>query len=121
MFDVAPDPGGRDNCLTARKRASTSASWSLPEPSTPDPDSNAVATRGREENIGGALAAKIRSSLTYYRDIAASGDAEVRLHPCTRYASMFRYDDEVTVNPHAFGEPASANPTLHLRHLDGMR
>jgi hypothetical protein len=25
----------------------------------------------------------------------------------------------VLVNPHAFGEPASANPTLHLRRLDG--
>lgn len=84
-----------------------------------DPDSEAVATRGREENIGDTLAAKIRSSLTYYRDIAASGDVEVRLHPCTLYASMFRYDDQIMVNPHAFGEPASANPTLHLRRLDG--
>ncbi|HEX3515603.1 MAG TPA: hypothetical protein VHT26_16540 [Trebonia sp.] len=23
------------------------------------------------------------------------------------------------LNPHAFGEPASANPALHLRRLDG--
>jgi len=23
------------------------------------------------------------------------------------------------VNPHAYGEPASANPALHLRRLDG--
>ncbi len=23
------------------------------------------------------------------------------------------------VNPHAYGQPASANPTLHLRRLDG--
>jgi hypothetical protein len=23
------------------------------------------------------------------------------------------------VNPHIYGEPASANPTMHLRHLDG--
>lgn len=37
----------------------------------------------------------------------------------TLYASIFRYDDDVLVNPHAFGEPASANPTLHLRCLDG--
>ena len=84
-----------------------------------DPGSDAVATRGREENIGDTLAAKIRSSLTYYRDVAASEDVEVPLHPCTLYASMFRYDDEIMVNPHAFGEPASANPTLHLRRLDG--
>jgi hypothetical protein len=60
-----------------------------------------------------------RSSLTYYRDAARSGDAEMRLHSCTLYASLFRYDDEIMVNPHAWGEPASANPVMHLRRLDG--
>jgi hypothetical protein len=84
-----------------------------------DPASDAVAVRGREEGIGDTLAAKIRSSLTYYRDIAASGGCEVRLHCTTLYASLFRYDDEIIVNPHAWGEPASANPALHLRKLDG--
>ena len=84
-----------------------------------DPAAEAVATRGREEGIGSTLAAKIRSSLTYYRQTAASGAAEVRLHGSTLYASLFRYDDQIMVNPHAFGEPASANPTLHLRRLDG--
>jgi hypothetical protein len=84
-----------------------------------DPSSDAVAIRDREEGIAGTLAAKIRSSLTYYRGIAASGDIEMRLHPCTLYASLFRYDDEIMVNPHAWGEPASANPVLHLRRLDG--
>jgi hypothetical protein len=43
----------------------------------------------------------------------------MRLHSCTLYASLFRYDDEIMVNPHAFGEAASANPVLHLRRLDG--
>ncbi|HEY1700455.1 MAG TPA: hypothetical protein VGG75_12160 [Trebonia sp.] len=45
-----------------------------------DPSSDAVATRDREEGPGGTLAAKIRSSLTYYRDAARSCGAEVRLH-----------------------------------------
>jgi transcriptional regulator with XRE-family HTH domain len=84
-----------------------------------DPSCDAVAVRGREEGIGDTLAAKVRSALTYYRQPAAAGDAEVRLHPCTLYASLFRYDDEIVVNPHAYGEPASANPALHLRRLDG--
>jgi hypothetical protein len=35
------------------------------------------------------------------------------------YAWLFRYDDEILVNPHAYGDAASANPTLHLRRLDG--
>lgn len=43
----------------------------------------------------------------------------MRLHAATLYASLFRYDDEIIVNPHAYGEPASANPCLHLRRLDG--
>lgn len=84
-----------------------------------DPSSEAVSVRDREEGLGGTLAAKIRSSLTYYRDVAESGDVEIRLHGCTLYASLFRYDDDILANPHAWGEPASANPVLHLRRLDG--
>jgi hypothetical protein len=83
------------------------------------PSSEAVAVRDREEGIGGTLAAKIRSALTYYRETAASGQIEMRLHSCTLYASLFRYDADILVNPHVWGEPASANPTLHLRRLDG--
>jgi 8-oxo-dGTP pyrophosphatase MutT (NUDIX family) len=49
---------------------------------------------------------------------AAGRGVEIRLHATTLYASLFRYD-ETLVNPHAFGEAASANPTLHLRRLDG--
>jgi hypothetical protein len=43
----------------------------------------------------------------------------VRLHARTLYASLFRYNDNIIVNPHAWGAPASANPALHLRRLDG--
>lgn len=84
-----------------------------------DPASEAVAIRDREEGLGGTLAAKIQSSLVYYRDLAITGTCEVRLHACTLYASLFRYDDDIIANPHAWGEPASANPCLHLRRLDG--
>jgi len=84
-----------------------------------DPASEAVATRDHEEELGGTLAHKIRSALTYYRPLASVGGCEMRLHSTTLYASLFRYDDEIMVNPHAYGEPASANPTLHLRRLDG--
>lgn len=84
-----------------------------------DPSSEAVAIRDRDENLGNTLAAKIRSALTYYRGLVDVDGCEVRLHATTLYASLFRYDDEILVNPHAFGAPASANPTLHLRRLDG--
>ncbi|GAA3142282.1 XRE family transcriptional regulator [Planomonospora alba] len=84
-----------------------------------DPTSQAVEIRDREERLGRTLAAKIRSSLTYYRELTDLDGCEVRLHGTTLYASLFRYDDEILVNPHAYGEPASANPTFHFRRLDG--
>ncbi|HUY47280.1 MAG TPA: XRE family transcriptional regulator [Streptosporangiaceae bacterium] len=84
-----------------------------------DPGSDAVTIRDREEDLNGTLGAKIRSALTYYQPLTGTDGCEIRLHSTTLYASLFRYDDEIMVNPHAYGEPASANPTLHLRRLDG--
>jgi transcriptional regulator with XRE-family HTH domain len=84
-----------------------------------DPDSEAIAIRDREEQIGGTLAHKIRSSLTYYRSLLGVDGCEVRLHQTTLYCSLFRYDDELLANPHVYGEAGSANPVLHLRRLDG--
>nr|WP_282795212.1 XRE family transcriptional regulator [Streptomyces sp. CC224B] len=80
-----------------------------------DPDGAAVARRGQEEGIGDTLGAKIRASMTYYRPLVAHSGCEVRLHDTTLYSSLFRYDDNLLVNPHVWGQPASANPVLHLR------
>ncbi|MFJ7276977.1 XRE family transcriptional regulator [Kitasatospora sp. NPDC098663] len=81
-----------------------------------DPQGRAVAIRGREEGIGDALAAKIRASLTYYRPLLGTPGCEIRLHDTTLYNSLFRYDDDLLVNPHVWGRPASANPLLHLQN-----
>lgn len=83
-----------------------------------DPDGQAVAVRGREEGIGDTLAAKIRASLTYYRPLLREAGCAVRLHDTTLYTSIFRYDDNMLVNPHIWGQPASANPLLHLRRTN---
>ncbi|MFJ4870458.1 XRE family transcriptional regulator [Streptomyces sp. NPDC088757] len=83
-----------------------------------DPRGRAVATRGWEEGIGDTLAAKIRASLTYYRPLLSEAGCEVRLHDTTLYNSLFRYDDDLMVNPHVWGQPASANPLFHLRRAD---
>ncbi len=83
-----------------------------------DPSGRAVAIRGREEGIGDTLGAKIRASLTYYRPLLHEAGCEVRLHDTTLYSSLFRYDDNLLVNPHVFGQPASANPLLHLRRVE---
>ncbi|KND36856.1 XRE family transcriptional regulator [Streptomyces acidiscabies] len=82
-----------------------------------DPEGQAVALRGQEEGIGDAMAAKIRASLTYYRRLLSETGCEVRLHDTTLYNSLFRYDDDLLVNPHIWGQPASANPLFHLRRV----
>lgn len=79
-----------------------------------DPDGAAVRVRGREEGIGDALPVMIRASLTHYQELLDQG-CEVRLHDTTLYHSLFRYDDNLLVNPHVWGQPAMANPVLHLR------
>ncbi|GAB3211281.1 hypothetical protein GCM10027294_32960 [Marinactinospora endophytica] len=84
-----------------------------------DPDGQAVAIRGREEGIGDTLAAKIRASLTSYRPLLGEAGCAARLHDTTLYTSLFRYDDNLLVNPHIWGRPASANPLLHLKRTEG--
>ncbi|GAA4887676.1 DUF5919 domain-containing protein [Streptomonospora salina] len=80
-----------------------------------DPTGEAVGIRGHEEGIGDTLSAKIRASLTYYRALVGHPGCEVRLHDTTLYNSIFRYDDHLLVNPHIWGQPASANPLFQLR------
>lgn len=76
-----------------------------------------MATREIEEPLlgEGVLASKIRVSLAYYRDLVDIDGVEIRLHSAVVYASLFRYDTEMIVNPHVFGRPASENPAMHLR------
>ena len=84
-----------------------------------DPTSAAVDIRDREEGLRGALPHKIRAALTYYRSLVDVPGCEVRLHGTTLYASLFRFDDVMLANPHMWGAPASANPLLQLRRLEG--
>ncbi|MFG2113182.1 helix-turn-helix domain-containing protein [Streptomyces sp. NPDC048718] len=83
-----------------------------------DPGGRAAELRGREEGIGDTLPAKICASFTYYRPLLPIAGCAVRLHDTTLYNSLFRYDDDLLVNPHVWGQPASANPLLHLRRVD---
>ncbi len=80
-----------------------------------DPDSAAVAIRGREEGIGDGLAARIRISEKYLQETALTDGVELRWHATTLYNSIYRSDDTMLVNAHVYGMPASQNPVLHLR------
>jgi hypothetical protein len=80
-----------------------------------DPDSPHVAERGAEEGTSDAMAAKIRNALTLYRPLLDVGNVEIRLHRTTLYNSLYRADNDLLVNQHAYGIPAANAPVFHLR------
>ena len=82
-----------------------------------DPDSETVAIRGREEGIGDGLAARIRISGKYLHDAALRDGVKLRWHATTLYNSIYRCDDNMLVNAHVYGAPASQNPVLYLRRV----
>lgn len=86
-----------------------------------DPTGSAVAKRAHEEGMGTTVKARVSLTLGYFRDAANAPGVDVRLHDTCLYASIFRFDNDVLVNTHAFGAPAAASPVLHLRRVPGGR
>lgn len=82
-----------------------------------DPESEAVAARGAEEGIGDAMAGKVRNVLAFYNQLRDVEKVSARFHSTTLYNSVYRFDDEMLVNTHAYGFPAAHAPVLHLRRL----
>ena len=80
-----------------------------------DPDSPHVADRGEEEGIGDAMAAKIRNALALYRPLLRPENVQIRLHQTVLYNSIYRADDQLLVNQHAYGIPAAHAPVFCLR------
>lgn len=86
-----------------------------------DPDSEAVLLRGREEGIEGDLASRCRLAAKYARVVKDSrtdpglDTHAVRLTGATLYASIFRFDDDVLLNTHLWGNAASDSPVFHFR------
>jgi hypothetical protein len=80
-----------------------------------DPDSPKVAERGADEGIGQSMAAKIRNSLVLYQPLHDLEHVEIRLHNTVLYNSIYRADDDLLVNPQAYGIAAAHAPVLHLR------
>jgi transcriptional regulator with XRE-family HTH domain len=83
-----------------------------------DPDSPHVAERGADEGVEGAMAAKIRNSIVLYQPLRDIERIEIRLHSTVLYASLYRADDDLLVNPHAYGIAASNAPVLHIRQVE---
>lgn len=80
-----------------------------------DPDCAAVAGRGQEEGIGDAMAAKVRNALTLYRPLLGIERIEIRLHQAVLYNSLYRADDCLFVNQHAYAIAAARSPVFCYR------
>ncbi|WP_256356182.1 hypothetical protein [Streptomyces sp. PKU-EA00015] len=86
-----------------------------------DPDSEMVHQRGNEEGIGSDLAARARITRRYLEPATKTPGVELRLHDTILYNSIYRFDDDVLVNPHVLGAPAGHDPVLHFRYIPGAR
>jgi hypothetical protein len=75
-----------------------------------------------DEGIDVVMAARVRNSIHLYRSLAAEPGVRIRLHDTILYNSIFVADDELMVNAHIYGCPASDAPVLHLcrSRSDGM-
>ncbi|MGW0058366.1 XRE family transcriptional regulator [Streptosporangium sandarakinum] len=96
--------------LTQRARAGVRIRILLGDPDSPD-----VSTRGIEEGIGGdVMAARVRNTLTLYRPLQDVEGIEIRLHRTVLYNSIYRADDGLLVNLHAYGTRAAEAPVIYL-------
>lgn len=86
-----------------------------------DPDAAAVALRGAEEGIGSLLGSRCSLSWAYLKPHIDAPGIEARQHGATLYNSLFRFDDTMLVNTHAYGAPASHSPVLHIQRVPGGR
>ena len=86
-----------------------------------DETSKAVKRRAVEEGTPGGLEGRIQLHRRYLREVADLPGVEIRTHRTTLYNSLFRFDQDLMVNGHAYGEPAGHSPVLHLCRVPGGR
>src|SRR6266571_2986235 len=77
-----------------------------------------LARRQQEARIGGRDAGRVAAVLAQYRPLLDV--AELRLHDTVLYNSIYRFDNDMLVNVHAYGLLAAYTPVFHLRRVDGQ-
>jgi hypothetical protein len=75
----------------------------------------AVIQRGVEEGTPGGLEGRVQLMRRYLADVADLEGVEVRTHGEILYNSLYRFDDDLLVNGHAFGALAGQSPVMHLK------
>lgn len=79
---------------------------------------SAVKQRSVEEGIGeDTVSAKIDHALAHVRPLLCVNGIQVRTHQTVLYNSIYRFDDEMIVNPHVYGKIAAHAPAIHLKRL----
>lgn len=84
-----------------------------------DHTSEAVVRRGLDEGTPGGLEGRVQLMRRYLNELAGLSGVDVRTHGTILYNSIYRFDDQLLVNGHAFGALAGQNPVLHLKRLAG--
>lgn len=84
-----------------------------------DEASTAVTQRAMEEGTTGGLEGRIQMMRRYLADVRATEGVSVRTHGTILYNSIYRFDDQLLVNGHAYGALAGQNPVIHLRYVPG--
>ncbi len=84
-----------------------------------DPDGTRVAERGSDEGIGAAMGGKVHNVLAYYNDLRDVENVAIYFHDTTLYNSIYRFDDDMLVNTHAYGAGAAQSPVMHVRRIAG--
>lgn len=83
-----------------------------------DRDSEAVIQRSLDEGIGrSTISAKVDHALAHFKPLTNVPGIEIRIHGTVLYNSIYRFDEEMIVNPHVYGKIASHAPAMHLRQL----
>ena len=77
-----------------------------------DPESSRAVQRREEEGISDATPAKIRKALKLYLPLNELQNVEIRGHRTVLYNSIYRADDQLLVNQHAYGIPAAQAPVF---------
>jgi hypothetical protein len=78
----------------------------------------AVRQRSFDEGIGEqTISAKIDHALAFFRPLADAPGIQLRTHGTVLYNSIYRFDDQMIVNPHVYGKVAAHAPAFHLRRL----
>jgi transposase-like protein len=83
-----------------------------------DPYSDAVRMRGNEEGLGDSLSGRCELAIKYASTLQRPDRPVVRLSGRTLYATMFRFDNDLLLNTHLWGNGAVDSPVLHLRRVD---